>query len=75
MLGEDVEEFAELFSIVLKRILPLGIVVIIIAFFLVIIFVPESEKVSALIVAIFGASITFGVLAKRYAEKLTKRQN
>jgi len=74
MPREDVEEFAEQFPIVLvlKRLLPLGIAVLIIAFFLIVIFVPESVKLSALIVAIFGVFITFSVLAKRYAERLTK---
>jgi len=64
------EEFAELFPIVFKRVLPLGIAVLIIIFLLIVAFVPNSEKVCALIVAMFGVAITFGILAKRYAEKL-----
>jgi len=71
MNEEELEKFAELFPIVLKRVLPLGIAVLIIIFLLIVAFVPNSEKVCAFfIVATFGVAITFGILAKRYAEKL-----
>ena len=75
MSKEKIEEFSELFPIVLKRVLPLGIIALIITFFLIIVLVPEPEKVSALIVTIFGVSIAFGIFAKRYGEKLLKEKN
>ena len=74
MSREDAEEFAELFPLVLKRVLPLGITALIITFFFIVIFVPNPEKVSVLVVAIFGIPIFFGIYAKRYAEKLLNEQ-
>lgn len=70
MPSEEVEKFEEVFPIVLKRVLPLGIIALIVAFLLVEIFVPNPEKVGALVTAIFGVGVSFGVYAKRYAEKL-----
>ena len=68
------EKFEKVFPTVSKRVLPLGIIALIIAFLLVEIFVPNPEKVSVLVVAIFGIGIFFGVYAKRYAEKLLGEQ-
>jgi len=75
MSKKEVEEFSELFPIVLKRVLPLGIAVLILIFLLIVVLVPKPEKVSALIVAIFGVAISFGIFAKRYGEKLLKEKN
>ena len=74
MPSEEVEKFEKVFPIVLKRVLPLGIIALIIAFLLVEIFAPNPEKVGVLVVAIFGIGVFFGVYAKLYGEKLLGEQ-
>jgi len=74
MPSKEIEEFERVFPIVLKRVLPLGVIALIVAFILINIFIPTPKKVSALVIAIFGISIFFGVYAKRYAEKLLNKR-
>ena len=70
----DVEEFEKVFPLVLKRVLPLGIIALIIMFIIIELFIPKPEELDMLIVTIFGIGIFFGIYAKRYAEKLLHEQ-